>query len=86
MRIPPPYHGGVARFPRIIPSRRYRFDAPCARVRGPMISYLDEIVTDDKGSRIVRLFRHRLLREAPGPAGLPRQRESAAPHKERAHG
>ncbi len=65
------------------PFTRYRFDAPCA-LCGADDSYLDEIVTDDQGARHVRLFRHRLLRDrqAQGHRGT----ESAAPHKERAHG
>ena len=58
------------------PFTRYRFDAPCA-LCGAGNSYLDEIVTDDKGEPDVRLFRHRLLRSP--PVGRPsRQRERRA--------
>jgi len=73
---------GVARL-RGSSVTRYRFDAPCALCAADD-SYLDEIVTDDQGSRIVRLLRHRLLRGPPGPGH--RGTESAAPHKEGAHG
>lgn len=58
----------------------YRFDAPCA-LCGAENSYLDEIVTDDKGGRDVRLLRHRLLQSRRAAIAAA---SAAPPHKERA--
>ena len=68
---------------RIIRSTRYRFDAPCA-LCGAGDSYLDEIVTDDKGGRmfVCSDTDYCESRQLAGHRGS----ESAAPHKERAHG
>jgi alpha-D-ribose 1-methylphosphonate 5-phosphate C-P lyase len=65
------------------PFTRYRFDAPCA-LCGAEDAYLDEIVTDDKGSRMFVCSDTDYCegRQAAGHRGS----ESAAPHKERAHG
>ena len=65
------------------PFTRYRFDAPCA-LCGAEDSYLDEIVTDDQGSRMFVCSDTDYCegRQASGHRGS----ESAAPHKERAHG
>src|SRR3979409_554685 len=65
------------------PFTRYRFDAPCA-LCGAEDSYLDEIVTDDKGGRMfVRSDTDYCeSRQLAGHRGS----ESVAPHKERAHG
>jgi len=65
------------------PFTRYRFDAPCA-LCGAGDSYLDEIVTDDKGGRMF-VCSDTDYCEARQQAGH-RGSESAAPHKERAHG
>jgi alpha-D-ribose 1-methylphosphonate 5-phosphate C-P lyase len=64
------------------PFTRYRFDAPCA-LCGAGDSYLDEIVTDDKGGRMF-VCSDTDYCEARQHAGH-RGSESAAPHKERAH-
>src|SRR5450631_41110 len=65
------------------PFTRYRFDAPCALCCADD-SYLDEIVTDDKGSRMFVCSDTDFCetRQTLGHRGA----ESAAPHKERAHG
>jgi alpha-D-ribose 1-methylphosphonate 5-phosphate C-P lyase len=65
------------------PFTRYRFDAPCA-LCGASDSYLDEIVTDDKGSRmfVCSDTDYCESRQSQGYRGS----ESVAPHKERAHG
>jgi alpha-D-ribose 1-methylphosphonate 5-phosphate C-P lyase len=65
------------------PFTRYRFDAPCA-LCGADDSYLDEIVTDDKGGRmfVCSDTDYCESRQSLGHRGS----ESAAPHKERAHG
>src|SRR3954469_7333933 len=65
------------------PFTRYKFDAPCA-LCGAEESYLDEIVTDDKGSRMFVCSDTDFCegRQAAGHRGS----ESAAPHKEAAHG
>jgi alpha-D-ribose 1-methylphosphonate 5-phosphate C-P lyase len=65
------------------PFTRYRFDAPCA-LCGAEDAYLDEIVTDDAGSRmfVCSDTDYCEARQAVGHRG----RESAAPHKEREHG
>jgi alpha-D-ribose 1-methylphosphonate 5-phosphate C-P lyase len=65
------------------PFTRYRFDAPCA-LCGADDAYLDEIVTDDNGSRmfVCSDTDYCESRQAAGHRGS----ESAAPHKERAHG
>jgi alpha-D-ribose 1-methylphosphonate 5-phosphate C-P lyase len=65
------------------PFTRYRFDAPCA-LCGAGDSYLDEIVTDDKGSRmfVCSDTDYCESRQLAGHRGS----ESVAPHKERAHG
>jgi alpha-D-ribose 1-methylphosphonate 5-phosphate C-P lyase len=65
------------------PFTRYRFDAPCA-LCGAGDSYLDEIVTDDKGGRmfVCSDTDYCESRQSAGHRGS----ESAAPHKERAHG
>jgi len=65
------------------PFTRYRFDAPCA-LCAANDSYLDEIVTDDQGSRMFVCSDTDYCegRQAAGHRGT----ESAAPHKERAHG
>jgi alpha-D-ribose 1-methylphosphonate 5-phosphate C-P lyase len=65
------------------PFTRYRFDAPCA-LCGADDSYLDEIVTDDQGGRMFVCSDTDFCesRQASGHRGT----ESAAPHKERAHG
>jgi alpha-D-ribose 1-methylphosphonate 5-phosphate C-P lyase len=64
------------------PFTRYRFDAPCA-LCGAEDAYLDEIVTDDTGSRMFVCSDSDYCegRQAAGHRG----RESVAPHKERAH-
>ena len=58
------------------PFTRYRFDAPCA-LCGAGDSYLDEIVTDDKGSRMFVLFRHRFIASS---ASRPAIAAAKAPH------
>jgi alpha-D-ribose 1-methylphosphonate 5-phosphate C-P lyase len=65
------------------PFTRYRFEAPCA-LCGADDSYLDEIVTDDKGSRmfVCSDTDYCETRQALGHRGS----ESAAPHKETPHG
>src|SRR4051795_11873804 len=65
------------------PFTRYRFDAPCA-LCGADDSYLDEIVTDDKGGRMFVCSDTDFCegRQLAGHRGT----ESAAPHKEGAHG
>ena len=65
------------------PFTPYRFDAPCA-LCGAGDAYLDEIVTDDNGSRmfVCSDTDYCESRQAAGHRGS----ESAAPHKERAHG
>jgi alpha-D-ribose 1-methylphosphonate 5-phosphate C-P lyase len=65
------------------PFTRYRFDAPCA-LCGADESYLDEIVTDDKGGRmfVCSDTDYCETRQTQGHRGS----ESAAPHKERSHG
>ena len=65
------------------PFTRYRFDAPCA-LCGADDSYLDEIVTDDRGGRmfVCSDTDYCETRQAKGHRGS----ESAAPHKERPHG
>ena len=65
------------------PFQRYRFDAPCA-LCGAEDAYLDEIVTDDRGSRmyVCSDTDYCETRQAAGYRG----RESAAPHKDSAHG
>jgi len=65
------------------PFTRYRFDAPCA-LCGADDSYLDEIVTDDKGGRMFVCSDTDYCegRQAQGHRGT----QSAAPHKEAAHG
>ncbi|HET9585530.1 MAG TPA: alpha-D-ribose 1-methylphosphonate 5-phosphate C-P-lyase PhnJ, partial [Bradyrhizobium sp.] len=65
------------------PFTRYGFDAPCA-LCGADDSYLDEIVTDDKGGRMFVCSDTDYCegRQAHGCRGT----ESAAPHKETAHG
>ena len=72
----PPYTKVVSLDFEDHPFEPYRFDAPCA-LCGAENSYLDEIVTDDRGRADVRLLRHGLLREAPGRRP-PRQRERGA--------
>ena len=61
----------------------YRFDAPCA-LCGAENSYLDEIVTDDKGGRmfVCSDTDYCETRQGHGHRGT----ENAAPHKETAHG
>jgi alpha-D-ribose 1-methylphosphonate 5-phosphate C-P lyase len=65
------------------PFSPYRFDAPCA-LCGAENSYLDEIVTDDKGGRmfVCSDTDYCESRQLAGHRGS----ESVAPHKERAHG
>jgi alpha-D-ribose 1-methylphosphonate 5-phosphate C-P lyase len=65
------------------PFTRYRFDAPCA-LCGAEDSYLDEIVTDDKGGRmfVCSDTDYCETRQTQGHRGS----ESAAPHKEIPHG
>jgi alpha-D-ribose 1-methylphosphonate 5-phosphate C-P lyase len=65
------------------PFTRYRFDAPCALCAADD-SYLDEIVTDDQGSRmfVCSDTDYCESRQQRGHRGS----ESAAPHKERLHG
>src|SRR5271163_4357580 len=77
----PPYTSVVSLDFEDHPFTRYRFDAPCA-LCGADDSYLDEIVTDDKGSRmfVCSDTDYCETRQAQGHHGS----ESAAPHKERA--
>jgi alpha-D-ribose 1-methylphosphonate 5-phosphate C-P lyase len=65
------------------PFNRYRHDAPCA-LCGANDSYLDEIVIDDKGGRMFVCSDTDFCenRQAEGHRGS----ETAAPHKETAHG
>src|SRR6266852_3799440 len=79
----PPYTTVVSLDFEDHPFTRYRFDAPCA-LCGADESYLDEIVTDDKGSRMVVCSDTDYCegRQTLGHRGS----ESAAPHKERPHG
>ncbi len=79
----PPYTNVVSLDFEDHPFTRYRFDAPCA-LCGAGDSYLDEIVTDDKGGRmfVCSDTDYCEARQAAGHRGS----ESAAPHKERAHG
>jgi len=79
----PPYTRVVSLDFEDHPFTRYRFDAPCA-LCGAEDAYLDEIVTDDAGSRmfVCSDTDYCEARQAADHRG----RESAAPHKERAHG
>jgi len=79
----PPYTSVVSLDFEDHPFTRYRFNAPCA-LCGAEDAYLDEIVTDDKGSRmfVCSDTDYCEARQAAGHRG----RESAPPHKERAHG
>src|ERR1700745_1951620 len=79
----PPYTTVVSLDFEDHPFTRYRFDAPCA-LCGAADSYLDEIVTDDKGGRmfVCSDTDYCEQRQAEGFRGT----ESAAPHKETAHG
>jgi alpha-D-ribose 1-methylphosphonate 5-phosphate C-P lyase len=65
------------------PFTRYRFDAPCA-LCGAEDAYLDEIVTDDQGSRMFVCSDTDYCegRQAAGHCGS----ESVAPHKGGAYG
>jgi alpha-D-ribose 1-methylphosphonate 5-phosphate C-P lyase len=65
------------------PFTRYRFDAPCA-LCGAEDAYLDEIVTDDKGSRMFVCSDTDYCegRQAAGYRGS----QSPAPHKETVNG
>ncbi|WP_342727272.1 alpha-D-ribose 1-methylphosphonate 5-phosphate C-P-lyase PhnJ [Bradyrhizobium sp. B097] len=78
----PPYTTVVSLDFEDHPFTRYRFDAPCA-LCGADSSYLDEIVTDDKGGRMFVCSDTDFCeqRQAAGHHGT----ESAAPHKEKAH-
>src|SRR3954454_4136288 len=79
----PPYTSVVSLDFEDHPFTRYRFDAPCA-LCGADDSYLDEIVTDDKGGRMFVCSDTDFCegRRSAGHRGT----ESAAPHKESAHG
>ena len=79
----PPYTSVVSLDFADHPFTRYRFDAPCA-LCGAGDSYLDEIVTDDSGSRMFVCSDTDYCenRQAGGHRGT----ESAAPHKESSHG
>src|ERR1700674_723709 len=79
----PPYTSVVSLDFEDHPFTRYRFDAPCA-LCGADDSYLDEIVTDDTGGRmfVCSDTDYCETRQVQGHRGT----ESAAPHKERAHG
>ena len=83
LRDPAAHHGGLARFRGSSRSRATASTRP-ARCAGPDDSYLDEIVTDDKGGRmfVCSDTDYCESRQAAGHRGS----ESAAPHKERAHG
>jgi alpha-D-ribose 1-methylphosphonate 5-phosphate C-P lyase len=79
----PPYTTVVSLDFEDHPFTRYRFDAPCA-LCGADESYLDEIVIDDSGGRMFVCSDTDYCegRQSAGHRGS----ESAAPHKERAHG
>ena len=78
----PPYTTVVSLDFEDHPFTRYRFNAPCA-LCGADNSYLDEIVTDDKGGRMFVCSDTDFCeqRQAAGHHGT----ESAAPHKEKAN-
>ncbi|WP_338697489.1 alpha-D-ribose 1-methylphosphonate 5-phosphate C-P-lyase PhnJ [Bradyrhizobium sp. 26S5] len=78
----PPYTTVVSLDFEDHPFTRYRFNAPCA-LCGADSSYLDEIVTDDRGGRMFVCSDTDFCeqRQAAGHHGT----ESAAPHKEKAH-
>ncbi|MDU1695342.1 MAG: alpha-D-ribose 1-methylphosphonate 5-phosphate C-P-lyase PhnJ, partial [Bradyrhizobium sp.] len=78
----PPYTSVVSLDFEDHPFTRYKFDAPCA-LCGAEDSYLDEIVTDDKGSRMFVCSDTDYCegRQAAGHRGT----QNAAPHKEGAH-
>ena len=78
----PPYTTVVSLDFEDHPFTRYRFNAPC-ELCGADNSYLDEIVTDDKGGRMFGCSDTDYCeqRQAAGHHGT----ESAAPHKEKAN-
>src|SRR6201996_4002617 len=78
----PPYTSVVSLDFEDHPFNRYRHEAPCA-LCGANDSYLDEIVTDDKGGRMFVCSDTDFCETRQGQGH--RGSESAAPHKERAH-